>query len=739
MLKHTFAAAATALFLAAPLAGAPALKVLRHAPGNLFRPGETPEWRLEINAPQPGEALLKVKVTDGNGRTVAEVEKKIPVIKGKTPVEFQLPALDHGYYEAAYTLELPEGKKSEVKSTFGIAPQFNRSAKEARDNGYCFGVKMYRLRDGWNTPEAVEACRRLGLQWTREILQERNHPDTVELCTDFQMNPVFKVERFPEKLYDAEKYGPLEEWVKKYGKTWMLRTLPKKEAYQKWLQEEISRIPEDRQVFEIWNEAWDKMSAEDFATISQWIAEAILEIRPDAIIGPNLTGMPGKYTYDANYIRAGGMKHMKMIALHPYGNAERRGYIETYRKWIREQLGHDVEIYITEFGTHSTPEGPSAQSEREQARKVVRQALNLYSENVRALTPHWMGQRESNRRYHEHWFGFFRRNNELKPVLIAYATAARMVDGSRYVGELWYEPGSDAMLFEKDGVYTLALFTRGKPQELTIEPGTKQLTLIDFWGKEQTVQVPADGKLKLTVDGDVRYLRGVSPDMARAAKLTPNPDRWPEDKTEVFVRNSRILKPVTRTPSFTGNMKEWENLTELAMTNPRVNGDDASGFAYLGYDREYLYIGLDMRDNEVMNRQPDNRLYSDDSMEIFISSVPRDDEPGYGPDDRQFFATPTSRSGKPVLCRVANRQNGTIVPVPGAKYQVQVHARGWKAEVALPWKELSDFDAKPGAVLALELRVNDADKSHPRWKIDPTDIRNLSTEDPTKWSLLKLQ
>ena len=68
MLKHTFAAAATALFLAAPLAGAPALKVLRHAPGNLFRPNETPEWKLEINAPQPGEAQLKVKVTDGNGR-----------------------------------------------------------------------------------------------------------------------------------------------------------------------------------------------------------------------------------------------------------------------------------------------------------------------------------------------------------------------------------------------------------------------------------------------------------------------------------------------------------------------------------------------------------------------------------------------------------------------------------------------------------------------------------------------
>ena len=125
--------------------------------------------------------------------------------------------------------------------------------------------------------------------------------------------------------------------------------------------------------------------------------------------------------------------------------------------------------------------------------------------------------------------------------------------------------------------------------QIAINPSTGNIEGTTI--KEQTVQVPADGKLKLTVDGDVRYLRGVSPDMARAAKLTPNPDRWPEDKTEVFVRNSRILKPVTRTPSFTGNMKEWENLTELAMTNPRVNGDDASGFAYLGYDREYLYIG----------------------------------------------------------------------------------------------------------------------------------------------------
>ncbi|MGN1364607.1 MAG: hypothetical protein ACI406_04535 [Victivallis vadensis] len=62
---------------------------------------------------------------------------------------------------------------------------------------------------------------------------------------------------------------------------------------------------------------------------------------------------------------------------------------------------------------------------------------------------------------------------------------------------------------------------------------------------------------------------------------------------------------------------------------------------------------------------------------------------------------------------MANRRNDMIAPVPGAKYRAEIHPKGWKAELAIPWRELSGFDAKPGAVLALELRVNDADKSHP--------------------------
>ena len=63
------------------------------------------------------------------------------------------------------------------------------------------------------------------------------------MISKYPMNVVLKVERFPESLYDAEKYGPLKDWEAKYGRgAWTLKTLPKKEPYQSWLREQIQNI-----------------------------------------------------------------------------------------------------------------------------------------------------------------------------------------------------------------------------------------------------------------------------------------------------------------------------------------------------------------------------------------------------------------------------------------------------------------------------------------------------------------
>ena len=54
-------------------------------------------------------------------------------------------------------------------------------------------------------------------------------------------------------------------------------------------------------------------------------------------------------------------------------------------------------------------------------------------------------------------------------------------------------------------------------------------------------------------------------------------------------------------------------------------------------------------------------------------------------------------------------------------------------ELAIPWSELSGFAPKKGSRIAMEIRVNDADTSHERWKIDAENVV-VRPSDPTLWS-----
>jgi len=576
----------------------------------------------------------------------------------------------------------------------------------------------------------------LGLQWTREIFNLQKSVGIVDMSTKYPMNVILKVERFPKELYDAQRYGPIEQWEAKYGKgSWTLKTLPMKQPYQDWLRQQIDQIPPQQNVYEVWNEAWDKMSPEDLATLSNWITEVILTARPDAIIGANLYGSTSPYQFDARFIRAGGMKGMKMVALHPYASSENREWLRGYRAWVQEQVGQPIDIYVTEFGSHSTPQGPAKRSEREQAQRVVRQALSLYAEDVKAFTPHWMGQTEANPTYIEDWFGFFRFGGQPKPVLISYANAAARIDASRYVGDLWLGAGNDAMLFEKNGVYTLALGTRGETVPVEFDPGVSEVTIYDTVGNSRKHSI--SGPLKLDVGPDVQYVVGVSPNLEKRASKELRPDRWPEPaKPPRMTRTAgRLAKPFAAD----GKLDEFENALQIGMLNPKVAGDDASGTAYVAWDDANLYLAVQMRDNEMLNNRARSKLYLGDSVELFISTEPRDDKPGYGPSDHQFVITPTSAEGKPIAAEVTDREAGTLTDIAGAQLYGGKEAKGWVVEVAIPWSTFKGFRPADGAKLAMELRVNDNDTSHERFKIDPINVTDLRTEDPSAWSYLLLQ
>lgn len=720
--------------------------VPRHKPCNLFTPGQKLVFTAFPNGPAKGQGKLQATITDYFGKTVAKqtLAFQMPAKEG---VELPFEYLPRGYFELNLkaNVQADNGKTVEGvhKVCFAIADMTHRSASEARQGGYRFGMKMYYLQNAWwagnvdwDEREVVDAISKLGMQWTRVLMQQTWHLATEEIVKAFPMNGIFKVERFPKELYDEARYGPIKEFERKYGRgSWTLKTLPRKKPYQAWLKQVLQTLPPEQNVFEIWNEAWDKMSAEDLATISNWITDVILSERPNAIIGANLRGSTSKYEYDTKFIDAGGMKGMKMVALHPYSEAEDRQWLRDYRQWVSEKVGRPIDIYVTEYGSHSCPEGPAKRSENEQAQRVVHQSLALYAEDVKALTPHWAGQREQNPRYHEHWFGFIRLNHDPKPALIAHAVSGRMVDASRYVGDLKIDQQVEAMLFDRNGEYTLAIWTRQGEKAISFDPGVSQLTLVDMVGKQIPMQVK-DNKLQITASTDLLYLVGVSPKLESQATTKLDPLRWAT--ADAKVRVTRTLPRTMRPIVADGKIDEWDKSLQLYMTNPKVNGKDASGHTYMSWDEKNLYIAVNMRDNEMLNKRSLNKIYQQDSIELFVSTEPRDKNPGYGPNDFQFMITPTSMLGKPLRVKVTDREAGKMADVPGDLFYAGKTRKGWVAEFAIPWSQFNDFTPKVGGKIALEIRVNDADTSHERWKIDPDGVV-IRPSDPSLWSHLILK
>jgi hypothetical protein len=84
---------------------------------------------------------------------------------------------------------------------------------------------------------------------------------------------------------------------------------------------------------------------------------------------------------------------------------------------------------------------------------------------------------------------------------------------------------------------------------------------------------------------------------------------------------------------------------------------------------------------------------------------------------------------------VIERSAGTHAPVAKARFAVECKGPGWSAEIAIPWSALKMTAPAVGTSLALDLRLNDADASHERWKVDPLDSR-IDTENPTRWAVL---
>lgn len=704
---------------------------------NVFEEGKPVSLEAEVKGASERKQTLLATVSDYFGKEVWSGEVEIAESKGPTMAPIVIGKLPNGYYE----LEIKQKGQNEnlAKATFGVAPMVDRTAKAALEGGYRFGLKMGGAPKEFDSLKAISIASRMGLQWTRERFNRENIPALAAQ----PLNIIYKVELFPPEAYDEKRYGPMNDFkLRHFG--WSKATVPLEGPYKKWLSEEIAKLPPEANIFEIWNEPWGKVPPQDFAKLAQMTKEAIRAVRPNAKVGPNL----GHLDYDSEFIKAGGMEGLDTLVLHTYGHPERqdqaglRGTVRRVKDYYREHLGRDVELYVTEFGIATPPAGPRSDStEQDQARQGVRSALALFAEDVKGFTPHWLSQSEKDPVNKEDWYGYFRANGQPKPALFAMATAARMIDGQNYVGDLFLKPDVGARLFEKDGRYTLVVWANDVEVPLEIPAAVPSVQMVDVIGRESTLKT-SDGNLHLTANGDPVYLVGVSAELAKTASKDLRDDQWVTGK---FVRGEREAHRLSAPVEIDGKLtpQEWERQTKIEMAVPNVDSKNVHGTAHVAWDKDFLYVTVDVRDaHPAFNPYKPFSAFDGDSFEVFFCSDIKYQVPEFvHTHDAQMLFAPTSAEGKPVAGLV-NKKEKKLDPIPGLKMATATSKDGWTMELAIPASAFKDFLPAPGQVCAFEVRVNDADPDRPagkngRFKANPVD-GNPSHHDATAWSVLKL-
>lgn len=722
----------------------------RH-PCNLFEKGKSVTMELSVSTDRGTRVTVAYKAVDYFDKVVAEGEETVEAASRGVKIPLALGNLDNGWYRLSCEVTRKKGNASGttgvVETTLGVAPFSHRTREESLARGLRFGMR-HRNRDY----EGLDACLLLGMPWERNLYINpgavAKSPDKSEWdwsaalqtykehALDRQIILINKVELFPGHCYDAERYGPKEEYKDPVGKhPWSKRTVPEEQCYREWVRELTRRMPPSQRIFEVWNEPWGKYPPEDFARILIWTAEEIKDVRPDAIVGPD----SGNIGYDIELARHNAFKDCDMVTIHPYVFHPERGGIRSkirlYREFMREHIGRDLPLYTTEWGFR-------AGRPKQQAAYMARQAMAMYAEDIKALIPYiFTPSKREARSGTPNFYGYVSYEMEPFPALLSYATCARMIDGGRFVGDLWMGELIGAMLFERDGVHTAALWTDGEPREVSFDAGVPSLKMVDIMGVEKAVET-AGKPLALTLTDDPIYLVGVSPGLAdKAAVLEDIAKRWPIEEKEVVRHCPSAATP----PAIDGQIDEaeWKGALTLVMGGENHEQADIGAVARLMWDPENLYLGIDITDDDPMNNTcEDVGVFKQDSIELYVSAKPEMRIPETrGQYDYQVVISPTSKSGEPVNY-LPGHGSKIEARLKGEKMVFKKREGGWIAEMSLPLTNFPGFPTEKGKKAAFEILINDFDADNPvgrRNKIKPVDsIGTKYHRDAAPWGLLVL-
>ncbi len=187
-----------------------------------------------------------------------------------------------------------------------------------------------------------------------------------------------------------------------------------------------------------------------------------------------------------------------------------------------------------------------------------------------------------------------------------------------------------------------------------------------------------------------------------------------EADAEVAVASVAFGKPVL------DGVKDnvWSLSSEQIMTKTKTgaalltSSADCSGSWWALWDSEYLYVFIDVNDEDLVQDSPPTQGWWDDRVELFIDGDNSKDDAPDGKNDYQYnfrwnfgeVETPVEwyfdASGAP------HPRGGSL---KGVEYVVVTTNKGYLFEIALPWSTMIGEQPQEGRLIGIDIMIDDDD------------------------------
>lgn len=508
-------------------------KIIQWNRGNIFVGDETPGFTVNT-----GYEVIEYVLTDYWNNVLECTSVRIQ--NGSIDLSFE--NLKPGYYEVKIYSADHDGIKHEIlKTSMCYFEEYN--FMNVTDSP--FGINMHCDRNfgGW-TYDLIKEAEIMGAKHIRDQYEwetvegtpkdyTRIQPTINNYCSLLKKHgmDMLLVTGFTNHLYDNGATPYTDAGRKAFA------------DYSKSFYDLYDLIP----VQEMYNEFWgfgDRGNGpadnlpEYYAPLLKTTYETIKAEHPEAI----LTFCLGDKNWSDELLSLGTLNYCDIIVTHNYGPAERNNQSledalraeDAMKKAVVEKYsnGRKIEMWNTETGCNSST-NQYGNSEKSQAQFIPRIAAISFADDIKRVYYYDLLDDGNSDSEHEDRFGYLRAFGSKygsytpKPAYVSYGAMARALTGYELSDSRSFENGIEWYKFLKGTQELHMLHTRGVPAKedlkdvIVYAKGDVEAT--DIMGGKK-IYTPQDGKIYLTLSGDVLYLKGNITDIEEKEFITLKSD-----------------------------------------------------------------------------------------------------------------------------------------------------------------------------------------------------------------------